>query len=375
MSSMAEYVNGQGPMCIGIGVALCVVAFGKPMAVAAQRSYAFIFGRGIHDQGSIDEYNDLHDDSIKGVGERNSQYAKMVNAYYDLATEFYEWGWGQCFHFADQRKGENFKAAVLRHESYLAGRLGLKWGAKVLDCGCGVGGPARNIAKFTGAHVTGITINQFQVNRGNDISQQEGLQNTVKLVQGDFMKLPFPDNSFDGAYAIEATCHAPDREGVYAEIFRVLKPGQVFACYEWCLTDKYNKSNEYHQWIKKAIEEGDGLPDMCHTSACTLALRNVGFQVEEARDAAQDGHSGGEPWFRPLTPSWNPLLQPRFQFNPIMFRLTPAILYMLECLYVVPRGTHKTQIMLQKGGLGCEQGGATGIFTPMWLMVARKPLK
>jgi sterol 24-C-methyltransferase len=31
--------------------------------------------------------------------------------------------------------------------------------------------------------------------------------------------------------------------------------------------------------------------------------------------------------------------------------------------------------MLQQGGWGCAQGGYTGTFTPMWLMVARKPLK
>lgn len=29
-------------------------------------------------------------------------------------------------------------------------------------------------------------------------------------MQGDFMKMPLPDNSFDAVYAIEATCHAPD---------------------------------------------------------------------------------------------------------------------------------------------------------------------
>lgn len=44
------------------------------------------------------------------------------------------------------------------------------------------------------------------------------------------------------------------REGVYGEIYRVLKPGSVFACYEWCLTDKYQASNERHRKIKKQIE-------------------------------------------------------------------------------------------------------------------------
>merc|ERR1711959_131993 len=190
---------------------------------------------------SIDSYNNLQDDSKTDTKGREKGYAELVNSYYDLATEFYEWGWGTSFHFADRRKGESFQSSILRHETYLAGRLGVKKGAKLLDCGCGVGGPARNISSFTGAHVTGITINQFQVDRGNHLSAQAGASDRVKLVQGDFMKLPFPDNSFDGVYAIEATCHAPNREGVYSEILRVLKPNGVFATYEWCLTDVYDK--------------------------------------------------------------------------------------------------------------------------------------
>jgi hypothetical protein len=42
---------------------------------------------------------------------------------------------------------------------------------------------------------------------------------------------------------------------------------------------------------------------------------------------------------------------------------------------LVPQGTYKVQAMLQQGGWGCAQGGYTGTFTPMWLMVARKPLR
>ena len=80
-------------------------------------------------------------------------------------------------------------------------------------------------------------------------------------------------------YAIEATCHAPKREAVYGEIFRVLKPGQVFACYEWCLTPKYDPTDDLHRLIKKKIEEGDGLPDIATQNDCTSALQTVGFEV------------------------------------------------------------------------------------------------
>lgn len=121
---------------------------------------------------------------------------------------------------------------------------------------------------------------QYQVLRGNDLNRAAGLEGKATSVQSDFMKLEqFGDNSFDGVYAIEATCHAPVREEVYGQIYRVLKPGQIFACYEWCLTPKYDASNELHRKIKKKIEEGDGLPDMATQEECVRALASVGFEV------------------------------------------------------------------------------------------------
>ena len=131
--------------------------------------------------------------------------------------------------------------------------------------------------------------------RGNKINADQGLADSARLVQADFLKLPFDDNSFDGVYAIEATCHAPERTKVYSQIFRVLKPGKVFACYEWCLTPSYDGNNEYHRSIKKKIEEGDGLPDMANQDECVEALKSVGFQIIEARDMALDNRFGGDP--------------------------------------------------------------------------------
>lgn len=322
----------------------------------------------------IDRYNELHDDSKEGVSGRNMDYTTLVNSYYELATLFYEWGWGQCFHFADKFAGESFRESIARHEYYLAGRLGVKAGDKLLDVGCGVGGPMRNIAKFTRANVTGVTLNEYQVQRGNVLNRAAGLEGKALSVQGNFMELPFDDNSYDGVYAIEATCHAPERQGVYSQIYRVLKPGQLFATYEWCLTPKYDPNNEEHRLIKKKIEEGDGLPDMASQEECVQALRDVGFEIVEYRDCALDGHYGGEPWWMPLHPSNNPL-NFRFQMSPLGKFITRNILWVCECFFLVPSGTYKVQEMLQQGGWGCERGGYHGIFTPMFLMVARKPLK
>lgn len=321
----------------------------------------------------IDTYNQLHDDKSSGLQGRNSAYKTLVNAYYELGTLFYEWGWGASFHFAYQFKGETFNQAIQRHEYYVAGRLGVSAGEKVLDCGCGIGGPMRNIARFTNAIITGVTLSEYQVIRGNELNLAQGLKGRATSVQADFIKMPFENNSFDGAYAIEATCHAPRREDVYGEIFRVLKPGKIVAIYEWCLTPKYDSNNEFHRLIKKKIEEGDGLPDMATEEEVVRALKAVGFEMVEARDMALDERYGGDPWYMPLYPSWNPL-DFRFQFNPLGMPLSRLILSCLETIRLAPKGTSKVQAMLQQGGWGCVQGGMTGVFTPMYLMIARRPL-
>ena len=115
---------------------------------------------------------------------RKEQYASMVNHFYNLVTDFYEWGWGQSFHFAPRFHNETFVESIKRAEYHLCSRLGLKPGMKVLDAGCGVGGPMRNIAVFSGASIEGITINEYQVKIGNKYNSQNLLQDQCKSVQG-----------------------------------------------------------------------------------------------------------------------------------------------------------------------------------------------
>ena len=87
---------------------------------------------GSEKHNRIDGYNKQFDKDAS-TEDRNKDYANLVDSYYDLATEFYEWGWGTSFHFADRRKGETFRQSILRHEYYLAGRLNVNKGANSLS--------------------------------------------------------------------------------------------------------------------------------------------------------------------------------------------------------------------------------------------------
>jgi len=327
--------------------------------------------QGIKVGSDIDRYNELHDDSKFGAKERGKNYAELVNSYYNLATDFYEWGWGQSFHFAEKLPAENFQASIARHEYYLAARLGVKPTDSVIDVGCGIGGPLRNIGRFTNAQVTGVTLNAYQVQRGNALCQAAELSK-CKLVQADFHKLPFEDATFDHAYSIEACCHSPDRCDVYREIFRVLKPGGCFISYEWCLTDKHDPKNPTHMWSKKRIEEGDGLPDLQLTTTCDEALKAVGFEMLESRDAALDANPGGEAWYTILSPSHFNLF--RLQFTWIGTFVMNIVLTLMEWFFIAPKGSGKVREMLRQAQLGLVKGGEDGTFTPMYMVLARKPL-
>lgn len=308
---------------------------------------------------------------------RTDDYASLTRQYYNLATDLYEYAWGESFHFCRFAFGEPFAQAIARHEHYLANQIGIKCDMKVLDVGCGVGGPAREMVKFTGCHVTGLNLNEYQVQRARNYAAREGLEHKLEFVQSDFMAMPFPDNSFDAVYVIEATCHAPSLQGVYSEIFRVLKPGGVFGVYEWLMTDAYNNDDLAHRRIRLDIEQGDGIAQLFKISDGIAALKGAGFEMQVNQDLAADD-DGPAPWYWPLGSDlryaqtlWDALTVLRM--NKWGRQVAHAFFGLLEVARIAPAGTRKTAQSLGRAADALVEGGKRKLFTPMYLMVGRKP--
>jgi len=313
----------------------------------------------------INEYTDLFDTT--GADTRKNNYTDVVNKYYDLATDFYEFGWGSSFHFAPRHKWESLESSIERHELWLSNRLGLTEDSKAIDIGCGVGGPLRNIAKFSGAKIVGLNNNEYQVSRARRIAEQSGLVGQASYLKGDFMNIPLPEATFDAAYAIEATCHAPDRVGVYSQIFKILTPGGKFASYEWAMTDLYDSQDAKHNALKLGIERGNGLPELEPMSKVVQALKDAGFEVLEYSDRAP---ASDIPWYYPLTSR----ISPKGIFHTSIGRyIARKGLGLLEYLRIAPGGSSSTLDMLQKGADALCEAGEAGIFTPMYWVLCRKP--
>jgi len=302
--------------------------------------------------------------------------AALTDIFYDLVTDFYEWGWGQSFHFATRFKGETFNESIARHEYYLCSKLGIKKTDKVLDCGCGVGGPARAVARFTGADVTGITINDYQVKRAGRHTP-DSLKKRVKYIQGNFAELPFEDNTFDKCFFVEAACHMKDRTKPYGEAFRVLKPGGMLLSYDWLMTEKFNPKNKDHLRIKRGIEHGNGLPDVLTIPQCIGMMKKVGFEVLETRDlaaeAAEEYGDQNVTWYHALTAGTDVIrgflrsTQGRF--------FTRTMLNFVETIGLAPKGSVATADMLEDAAVSLVESGENEIFTPMYMLIGRKPLK
>jgi len=251
----------------------------------------------------------------------------------------------------------------------LAHKLSLDYNSTVVDVGCGIGGPAREIARFSGAAVTGLNNNEYQVTRANTLTALQGIPPTkCNFIKGDFMDQPFKDDSFDAAYAIEATCHAPDRVGCYAEVLRVVKPGGLFACYEWATTDNYDE--EEHGAILDDILIGNGLPSAISTREVIDAVKEAGWEVLEYKDLAEPVSYYPIPWYEPLNGGIN---LRNFRTTAVGITITSIFCWVFETLRILPAGTYETQQFLIRGARGLVEGGKTETFTPMFFFLARKP--
>ena len=299
------------------------------------------------------------------AGRRKERVAELVDTFYSLVTDIYEWGWGNSFHFSPVLPGAGWPACEAAHEARIAALTRLAPGKAALDVGCGVGGPMRMVAAVSGGAVTGITINEYQVQRARHHNERAGLAAQCTPVRGNFMEMPFADASFDAAYAIEATCHASTLEAVYTEIFRCLKPGSIFVAYEWVSTPKYDAKDRRHVAIMDEIIIGNGLPDMRTWAQAEAAGTAVGFELLESRDLAILPGGGLTPWWRRL--GWSLAGMKR------LARVNHALVTVAETLRVVPKGMIAVHTMLMDTGIAIYEGGELGIFTPMHMLVLRKP--
>ena len=130
---------------------------------------------------------------------------------------------------------EHLHAGGLTTTKDQAEKLSLGPDTRVLDIGCGIGGPARYLANTYGCLVNGIDLTPELIETGEELTRRMGLEAKVTLGIGDALALEYPDQCFDVVWCQNVTMNIADKAGFLAEAYRVLKLGGTFTSTEFSL--------------------------------------------------------------------------------------------------------------------------------------------
>ena len=163
----------------------------------------------------------------------------------------------------------------------LAGAASLEPSSRVLDLGCGIGGPARYLAATFGCRVTGVDLSPGFIDAATYLTARTGLSDRVTFQTGDALHLPVEDDGvFDAVFLQHVAMNVEDRTALYAEVRRILTPGGRFATYDLVLRDG---NVEYPvPWARDASTSF-----LLTADETRAALERAGFQAVIWRDDTQ----------------------------------------------------------------------------------------
>jgi sterol 24-C-methyltransferase len=177
------------------------------------------------------------------------------------------------------------------YEQKMCRDLGIRKGDHVLDIGCGRGRIASHVATYTGADVTGMNIDPNQIDCAKRYAEGNGLhtQCHFKVADMNDLPLPFPDQSFDFVYQVQAFSLCKNLEKLFQDIHRMLKPGGKLACLDWVRFPKYDETNPHHASLMKRIKPLIGAIGTPSVDEFVTLLEKTGFKVRISENASVGG--------------------------------------------------------------------------------------
>jgi SAM-dependent methyltransferase len=204
---------------------------------------------------------------------------------------------GRTLSFSQLAPLDQFHTRGILATQELAAAARLESSSRVLDLGCGIGGPARYLAATFGCTVTGIDLSHGFIDAATYLTARCALSDRVTFQVGDAVHLPFEDSAFDAVFLQHVAMNVEDRGALYAEVQRVLTRGGRFATYDVVL--RYGDVVYPVPWAHDAstsflISEGE----------TRAALEKAGFQAGFWRDDSQTAVDWFETTMSGPPPGW-----------------------------------------------------------------------
>ena len=174
---------------------------------------------------------------------------------------------------------DQFHSGGLAATRELASLAAIKSGEAVLDVGCGVGGPARVLAREHGARVSAVDLSPGYVEIGRALSMKSGIP--VIFKNANALDLPFADASFDVVWTQHASMNIADKPRLYRELRRVLRADGRLAFHDLLAGDKPGALLFPLPWADRAEESF-----LISAEVLRPPLRQCGFRERVWHDRA-----------------------------------------------------------------------------------------
>ena len=164
----------------------------------------------------------------------------------------------------------------------LAKLAGIGPGSRVADFCAGLGGPARYLAYCYGADVTGIELTPARVKGAAQLTQLVGLQDRVRVIEGNVLQVPLADGSMDAVFSQEAFLHVPDKARALAEAYRILKVGGRLAFTDWIAHRALSATDAELMW------QGMAVTNLYDLGTYRALIEDAGFELTAVEDLTAD---------------------------------------------------------------------------------------
>ncbi len=156
--------------------------------------------------------------------------------------------------------------------------LDVKPGARLLDVGSGLGGPARYIAERTSASVTALELQSDLNATAEALTARCGLADRVVHVNGDILNNAVPAEEFSGLVSMLCFLHIPDRAALFEACARSLKAGATMFIDDYCLRRPLSRPE------RQALAETVYCPYLPDLDTYRSDVVGAGFEVLSATD-------------------------------------------------------------------------------------------
>jgi cyclopropane fatty-acyl-phospholipid synthase-like methyltransferase len=176
---------------------------------------------------------------------------------------------------------EDYRTAADRTSEIIVADAGLDGSSYVLDVGCGCGNFLMGIARRFGCRGVGLDLSEERIKFAREKLAAEPSLDGVRFDHGSATGMPYPDNEFSQVVSQDALFLVPDKPRTHAEVYRVLRPGGVFAFSDF-LQPKPQISERARRHVYDRVRWNGGYSFLGYQQALTEA----GFEMMLARNAA-----------------------------------------------------------------------------------------